>query len=347
VFGERPGEFEEGFLFTAQTAPNRRFSGGDDLPRQRYYSISEDALGTDSMSLMSEMRAYRSVKKSVLCTLLDTRYSIPKFLAESFGIGQTQMRSMLLVFCEGPELHNPFLEELDLHFRIGRRYPLSGEEDGQMGMALITIPYQVVHAEIPRVFDLRSLTSQEWLFHAVCIERGIFPVHVSFDNPRASFTDLLPWLMSMELGGGGLTEAIGRWLRRNGVDALIYPSARSDPFAIYLNGAAVKSAGWCLVDYRNPHVPVPDHDLFDLSVQTPFPFGKSPRVVSWQQPSLHGSWATEGVRHLYRYRFYKELEDVVGAGNHKLLQTLLRLEGEFDDFERFSASSEHGEGTVD
>src|SRR4051794_39883313 len=50
----------------AQREPNRRFSGGAGLPRQRYYTLLRDEGGDDHLTLLAEMRSYRSCRKGTL-----------------------------------------------------------------------------------------------------------------------------------------------------------------------------------------------------------------------------------------------------------------------------------------
>ncbi len=67
------------------------------------------------------------------------------------------------------------------------------------------------------------------------------------DGP-ADFLGLLPFLVFPCRGGTPITEAIGRHLRRIGVGALIFPSARRD-CACGENSQPYR--GWNLVDYRD------------------------------------------------------------------------------------------------
>ena len=70
-------------------------------------------------------------------------------------------------------------------------------------------------------------------------------------SPEASFIHMLPWLMIRDNGGDSLTNAIGSYLREIGVNALIFPSARSDVYVEFQDGELVDYSGWNLVDYRD------------------------------------------------------------------------------------------------
>jgi hypothetical protein len=67
---------------------------------------------------------------------------------------------------------------------------------------------------------------------------------------------MLPALFWPDLGGGviespgSVNQAVGIWMRRNLVSALIYPSARSDVAVLFRDGELDESYGWNLVDYR-------------------------------------------------------------------------------------------------
>jgi hypothetical protein len=76
---------------------------------------------------------------------------------------------------------------------------------------------------------------------------------IKFPN---SFQELLYLLMSPELGGNEFTEALGLYLRCQGVNALVYPSARTKVGIHCRSGQLISSIGWNLVDYRNASLPV-------------------------------------------------------------------------------------------
>src|SRR6516225_9314116 len=52
------GEIVEDEWWTTliQKGPNRRFSGGEGLQRQRYHTLTRDHLGEDNLTLLAEMR---------------------------------------------------------------------------------------------------------------------------------------------------------------------------------------------------------------------------------------------------------------------------------------------------
>jgi hypothetical protein len=66
---------------------------------------------------------------------------------------------------------------------------------------------------------------------------------------------MLPTLFTQELGGGLFCQMVGRWLRENHVNALIYPSVRSNAAVDIHDGTVVGWTSWNLVDYRDSDAP--------------------------------------------------------------------------------------------
>lgn len=54
-------------------------------------------------------------------------------------------------------------------------------------------------------------------------------------------------------------QAVGQWLRRNGANGLIFPSARSNAFNTVVSGTPVEWGGWNLVVYSGADEPVSDN----------------------------------------------------------------------------------------
>jgi hypothetical protein len=76
--------------------------------------------------------------------------------------------------------------------------------------------------------------------------RKCWPLRPPLDN----FGQLLPAMLTQELGGGVLSVAAGALLRKAGANALVFPSARNDPFLRVKDGKLRRAEGWSLVDYR-------------------------------------------------------------------------------------------------
>jgi hypothetical protein len=302
------GELAETAEVLIQKGPNRRFSGGGGLPRQRYHTLSRDNVGEDNLTLLAEMRVYRSCRRAgKVCTILDSIYPPGKAVLQAEAIDAAG-NVLLLVFVDPSTL----------------------------ARTVVTLPYTVVETRIPRALDLRLIEAQQWFFTAFYLEKGNTYHYPIADNPIEEFAGLLPYVMSMEVGGGGYTEGIGLFLRQHQVNALIYPSSRNDVWAYQENGQLVDWCGWCLVDYRGAQTS--SDKLIDLGEQTPFIFPPPTLIRTWNEGPHRGSWATEGVRQLYRYRYFAELSHVFGEAQFRpIMDALLELEGGAADFWKFAS----------
>ena len=123
---------------------------------------------------------------------------------------------------------------------------------GDLGAAaeqLYVVETRVDMYTIDNVIDLRLPDTQKWFFEHFKDGDGDFLVKTG--GTAHSFYDLLPTLMHPTLGGCDVTHAIGSWMRSNGVNALVFPSARSDASVTIRDGELVDWHGWNLVDYRS------------------------------------------------------------------------------------------------
>lgn len=310
------GSFKEDRMkVTIQRGPNRRFSGGEGLPRQRYHTLSRDLRGDDNLTLLAEMRAYRSCRDGQICTVLDSYYPPGQRLLQAQGIPARGGNVLALVFLE-------------------ERRPMANSAPA-FDLQVLTLPYTVTETTIPRVLDLRLLAAQRWLVQTFCVEKRAFHYPI-LGRDDVTFPDLLPFLVTIELGGGGFTESIGKILRQNQVNALIYPSARNDAWAYQKNQQLMDWFGWCLVDYRGAETDVAE--LVDLGEQTPFTFPAPTHIKKWDDGIHQGSWATVGLRELYRYRFFVELSHKFGEPRSKpIIDSLLQLEGGAEEFWQFAS----------
>jgi len=122
------------------------------------------------------------------------------------------------------------------------------------GVLLISLPYTIDRYDIDGVLDLRQLTAQRW-FAEHFTEIANFKVlpHMAMQDAWTdvrSFLDILPILLDQREGGGDTTMWVGQWLMDHDVQALVYPSARSNCAVMYKSFEPVQMFGFCLVDYR-------------------------------------------------------------------------------------------------
>lgn len=252
----------------------RRF-GGYFLPRRRYYAVSSDSEGNDQGTLVNELRAYRDPVRTGMVEIMD------------FGMGKVVLAldprgDRTVAFERVPQLgviiHRPEpFEELLTHIPHDRP-----ESKDSKRVALVKFPYRVDQVELSRTIDLRepetrawfgaqfSKPNDDWVWPEWVLKQPgtselpekpqtIVSMYERSDGQAPAphtFVEMLPTLLNPVRGGGdlqwgGLTlMAIGEWLRNRDVDALIYPSSRSDAFVSYENGKLCDFGGWCLVDYR-------------------------------------------------------------------------------------------------
>lgn len=231
----------------------RRFAGDHALPRSRYYTLSRDEAGHDQRTLVREMLAYSHIARTGAFQLLDTADSTAPERMRTLGF--TDMPTgpaLLLLFGDGSAIGMTRLS-----FDLG--LPPS--------LYRVQLPVRVVRQKIDRVVDLREPNTANWF--AQTVSRAVLTVkspamkepHYFRCWPRRPplqhFGQLLPAMLSQELGGGALSVAAGILLRRAGANALIFPSARSDSSIDVKNGDWRNARGWNLVDYRDAPPPKP------------------------------------------------------------------------------------------
>ena len=171
---------------------------------------------------------------------------------------------------------------------------------------MVEMPYKVHRLLIDDVIDLRLAKTQQWF-----VENFGMSDFEGYEMPSRKnihkFTDMLPALLWPEPGGCDLTHAIGVWLRRHGIKALIFPSARADSMTFNRNGTLQKFVGFNLVNYR--HAPIPDPLGGYHNVDTDYMCMRQPGVQLRLSDEVaeDGTWMIVGNRVLQQSRI-TELE---------------------------------------
>lgn len=247
--------------FSGQRA--RRFAGDDTLPRSRYYTLCKDEEGHDAGTLVCEMWAYSHIARTGKIDLVDMADpTAPERLAK-LGLEIPASNSILLVFLPGPDSGlSPFL----LHSGLPQR------------VVAFPLPVRVIYERIDKVVDLRIPDTADWF--ARVVSQAVLEVHSPLTDktsylkcwplrpPLDNFGQLLPAMLTQELGGGVLSVAVGALLRKAGANALVFPSARNDPFLRFRDGKLRRAEGWNLVDYREAP---PPKQLIVLNVDRSWP----------------------------------------------------------------------------
>lgn len=271
----------------------RRYAGENNLPSGCYFSLCRSPDGDDGQTLCRELYEYTDPEIPGFVWVGDScDAELMAALACAQPAGPTQLAPGIYVFLVPPpeqemrplyrEFYAPILEQ-------------TGNWDG---ICVVHVPTQLRVETFDRIFDLRQQASQDW-FHAFFAQGdgGVFLKEC--ERAPGGFTDMLPALVHPEFGGSGVTKGVGSWMRLMGVDALIYPSARSDAHVRYDEAGALSGFhGWNLVDYRGARF-VPDREVhLDLDDWYGFQAGRQ------EAPTLRRegrSWAIEGSEKRYRW----------------------------------------------
>jgi hypothetical protein len=242
----------------------RRFAGDRKgailLDRSRYYTVCRNEMGADSGTLANEFNAYCDTNKVGFAWTVDMAEADPPQKAVAI-----------------------FLNDLE-----GAPSPTLAQarEQGLLppdaNAVRVDIPYDVTEHTIEKVLDLRYPDARQWLFDEFGSGKpGVVEREAPPPPPEATFINMLPWLMIRDNGGDGLTNAIGSYLRTIGVEALIFPSARSDTYVEFRNGELVDFGGWNLVDYRNATIETEDETLLLFGDWTGFRDRSAHGLVDW------------------------------------------------------------------
>lgn len=302
-FLELPGEAPADR--SALQPPRRRYSGaifavGLPLARARYATVCVDASGADADGLSRELRAYASAALR------------GRLVIHDLGRAARALHLRCGGWSFGGRLGLRFDDDPDSS--LYERYASLGPVTRLEGAGWSThLDYEVAQVCIENTVDLRLPYAQEWFFET--FRGGFPPFWRKREDPCArGFHDMLPTLMTAELGGNAATDAVGRVLRASGARALVYPAARSDPDSIVHRGTLRASVGFNLVDFGDTPVAGDGdrHAVFD----DPEPWGSSVfwprlrcevaelgRAAELDRP-FRGSWRLRGVRDAHE-RFWE------------------------------------------
>jgi hypothetical protein len=329
VFARFKREGVEMFANAAGMQPNfggrpRRFAGGPGLPPDRYFVVCDGSEFRDRGTLRDELTSYYGGDPGVTVTIFDPKVesSLAEELAQSGSLTEEQLKYPFYYMVYRIEQATSDTERLIQRHGLKRGANIA-----------ITYGVRQFDASIENVIDLRVPTVQEWFtqtFVGLEIaneEAAAKETNIYFPpkKPISTFGELLPVIISLETGGGTIfSQAIGQWLRQNGANGLIFPSARSNSFVKVSNGVPTEWGGWNLVIYDGATDPVSER-LFG-------------RMTSWRDrdhdhiavnydsvAANRGSFSVRGVREFNLLRF--ELEKQVACG---LRQTASDVAGVID-----------------
>jgi hypothetical protein len=233
------GYFESERRNPTRVRTPKRYSGDINFEAGRYYTISQDSTGDDGGTLQNELYAYGcwGERPPGYFQYWDLSTSNYRELALQQLKGKD--RDMVLRAAEKPCLL------LGLCSIRDQLHPIVRALDRTDEVLYVGIPLSIKRLRLDRVVDLRVPSiAQEF----ACIASRL-PGFVN-GTPVEELWPLLPTMLTQELGGGyGFSLVVGAAMRDNGVEGLIYPSARNDVF-LRTSPAHLEWGGWNLVDYR-------------------------------------------------------------------------------------------------
>jgi tetratricopeptide (TPR) repeat protein len=275
----------------------RRFSGENNLPSQRYWSVCLDASGDDGQTLCRELFEYTDLRIPGLVFVSDTSDAALMKALTAIGMPQPLVHGILVFLLPPPEndqrrayhhLLGPVLSTL--------HGPQESARDKWDGLSIVFIPTELSEISIDEVVDLRQPAAQEWLFRFFKDGDGAVSIKTA-ETPITGFAGMLPSLIYPEYGGSGVTKCIGSWMRSVGIQGLVFPSARSNAsIEVDKYGAVRAFHGWNFVDYRDTEL-VPDTLIhLDYNDWYGFVAGRQGTPVLKQNGR---SWALDGVEQRY------------------------------------------------
>lgn len=239
----------------------RRFAGDQTLPRVRYYTVCKDESGDDDHTLQAELWAYYRPECAGDIAMVDSANERLLRELEHSGV------------CTLPPLSAPYIAIIFPASRHGAS-PFARLVGVDFPNALcVVLPVAVHEACVDRVLDLRQPETADWFAHHFSrLVVGPDDSNGVLDwirccparPPLGSIEQMLPTLLSQEPGGGLFAQMVGRWLRQQGVNGLIFPSVRNDPSVEVQDGQVVDWRAWNFVDYRDAPEPFCG-TFFDIS----------------------------------------------------------------------------------
>ena len=293
----------------------RRFAGDVTLPRGRYFAVCRADTAAGDQTLAHELIAYAEASETGEVEAVDLSDPAAAGVRASFepwfADGSVPESAIALRFRSRPGCPSQALGVL-----LRARSSWSGEIDEVISEFPIFVPTQVVHVQADNVLDLRTVAGQRWLVDA--LRDGLPTLEYAYGeagrSPRLflngrqpnQFAELLPLLLFQFRGGSPLLDGVASYLRTAGVQGLVYPSARSDPFVRVSAGDPVTWSGWCFVDYRGtPAQPAEPRVVVNPDSWAELTAGLTVRVAPSDSAEA-GSFAVDGnVAAIEESRRYK------------------------------------------
>jgi hypothetical protein len=316
---------------------NRRFAGGNNLPSGRYFTICSENDFNDFGALRDEMFAYYNgdsgISPMIFDPLVDTWLS--NYLISQGFISEEDSKYPYYLFIyefaketdKNKNLESEFVEKI-----IGSK-------------AFVTYGIRETILDIDKVIDLRLPETQDWFlktFVALELENESIASKKTgmYFLPKkqiSSFEELLPSIISLETGGGDIFgQAIGTWLRCNGANGLIFPSARSTCENNIEDGVITSCKGWILVLYKDAPLPE-ENNLFGNKVTWSDPDHNHIKVKYISGGNKKGSMSIRGAKewNLLNFDIEKQIafgklevspiSELIGSKNFQISRMVNRI----------------------
>lgn len=280
----------------SQERNNRRFAGDFTLSAGSYFGVCMDGPLEDCLTVVNEIRAYRNPQKSGPVKIFDAN---DDRIVKDFGIPEDRRHSFLVLIDDVNRFREQCPPEVASKVDWDPSHPPA-----------FLIPYAIEYREIERSIDLREPAVRGWFFKTFRLGDGNVLLKPKGEN-AVDFYGMLPTLLDPHRGGNTTTNAIGMWMRKAGVNAFVYPSARSDVDVICQDGRVTEFSGWNLVDYRGTKSPEFTDAFADLS---PWMTAVMPGVQYSIAPETNlpprGSWRVIGAIQAHRSLYEEQLAGI-------------------------------------
>ena len=307
------------------TSRHRRFAGDESLPRRKYYAIANDPSGNDRGTLLAELHAYANVAASGVCLLYDN--TLPEHRQSLHDLRVTKP-TLVVDLRRTRRRPSPALEQL---------------ADAAVDGRWMRLPLKVERRRIKWVLDLRNPRTADALAAAIHLLSPDTALGLQLFQglpPISSFAGLIPSLLEQNLGGTVFQNTLAHWLRVNGAQGVIYPSARADPDVTVRRGRVAAWSSFNFVSYENVRRPeayamltflgaLPERVMMRGDGSAGSQNIAVPGVrVSYREDGLSaGSWCTEGLRHFNQTDWYAKnikymMEELVGPRATDLVRRL-------------------------
>jgi hypothetical protein len=259
----------------------RRYSGDVEFSRGRYYTVCRNSNGDDRGTLAAELMAYSAHKQMIIWI---TDPSVP-------GHGEQEIRSRIRAqYGDQPCLCISAAELSSIENQIANLGPT----------VYVILPLFLSPISATEVVDLRLPETQDWFCRTFGqLECNFRYVGWSKLKPK-SFREMIPTLIHPARGGLAFHQAVGGWLRAQGISALVYPSARRNVHVSFENQNVASFDGWNLVAYGSEDggPPLPPTDFAHFGFLGKWLSDDEISInVEWHQSENARRWAVSGVTH--------------------------------------------------